>query len=63
VAVRNNCGILTLEIKNKVATFPGGTSRVLTEKELKEFGEYRAHLLVLEAWERIDSKDSRFCGR
>jgi hypothetical protein len=34
--------------------FPGETFRVLKEKEIKKFGEYRTRLLVLEAWERME---------
>jgi hypothetical protein len=33
--------------------FPGETFRVLKEKELREFGEYRTRRLALEAWERM----------
>ncbi len=33
--------------------FPGKTFRVLKEKEIKQFGEYRTKRLVLEAWERL----------
>lgn len=33
--------------------FPGETFRVLKDKEIKKFGEYRTKRLVLEAWERI----------
>ncbi len=33
--------------------FPGETFRVLKEKELRRYGEYRTRRLVLEAWERI----------
>ena len=33
------------------STFPGETFRVLKEKELRQFGEYRTRRLVLEAWE------------
>ena len=33
--------------------FPGETFRVLKEKEIKKFGEYRTRRLVLEAWERM----------
>jgi hypothetical protein len=32
--------------------FPGETFRVLKEKEIKQFGEYRTRRLVLEAWGR-----------
>jgi hypothetical protein len=33
--------------------FPGETFRVLKEKEVKQFGEYRTRRLVLEAWDRL----------
>lgn len=33
--------------------FPGETFRVLKEKELAKFGEYRTRRLVLEAWDRL----------
>lgn len=33
--------------------FPGETFRVLKEKEIRQFGEYRTRRLVLEAWERL----------
>jgi hypothetical protein len=36
--------------------FPGETSRVLKEKEEKEFGEYRTRRLVLEAWDRFERR-------
>ncbi|WP_269082261.1 hypothetical protein [Thermanaerothrix daxensis] len=32
---------------------PGETFRVLKEKEIRQYGEYRTRRLVLEAWERI----------
>jgi hypothetical protein len=32
--------------------FPGETFRVLKEKEIKQFGEYRTRRLVLDAWDR-----------
>ncbi|MDW8026656.1 MAG: hypothetical protein RMK18_12445, partial [Armatimonadota bacterium] len=35
------------------STFPGETFRVLKEKEIRQFGEYRMRRLVLEAWERL----------
>jgi len=35
--------------------FPGETFRVLKEKEIKQFGEYRTKHLVLEAWEKLSS--------
>ena len=36
------------------STFPGETFRVLKEKELRQFGEYRTRRLILEAWERME---------
>ncbi|HWR59364.1 MAG TPA: hypothetical protein VN328_10800 [Thermodesulfovibrionales bacterium] len=33
--------------------FPGETFRVLKEKEIKHYGEYRTRRLVLEAWDRL----------
>jgi hypothetical protein len=33
--------------------FPGETFRVLKEKEIKQFGEYRTRRFVLEAWEKL----------
>ncbi|NPV09668.1 MAG: N-6 DNA methylase [Anaerolineae bacterium] len=33
--------------------FPGETFRVLKEKELRQYGEYRTRRLVLEAWGRV----------
>jgi len=33
--------------------FPGETFRVLKEKELRKYGEYRTRRLVLEAWDRL----------
>jgi hypothetical protein len=35
------------------STFPGETFRVLKEKEIRQYGEYRTRRLVLEAWERL----------
>ncbi len=35
------------------STFPGETFRVLKEKEMWQYGEYRTRRLVLEAWERL----------
>jgi hypothetical protein len=32
--------------------YPSETFRVLKEKEIAEFGEYRTRRLVLEAWDR-----------
>lgn len=33
--------------------FPGETFRVLKDKEVARYGEYRTKRLVLEAWERL----------
>ena len=33
--------------------YPSESFRVLKEKEIAEFGEYRTRRLVLEAWERM----------
>ena len=33
--------------------FPGETFRVLKEKEIRQYGEYRTHRLVLEAYDRL----------
>jgi hypothetical protein len=35
------------------STFPGETFRVLKEKEMRQFGEYRTRRLVLEAWSAL----------
>ena len=34
--------------------FPGETFRVLKEKEIRLYGEYRTRRLVLEAWDRLE---------
>lgn len=34
--------------------FPGETFRVLKDKEIRQFGEYRTRRLVLEAWDRLE---------
>ncbi len=33
--------------------FPGETFRVLKEREVKQFGEYRTRRLVLDAWDGL----------
>jgi type I restriction-modification system DNA methylase subunit len=38
--------------------FPGETFRVLKEKEIKLYGEYRTRRLVLEAWERLQQSEA-----
>jgi uncharacterized protein (DUF433 family) len=37
--------------------FPGETFRVLREKEIKQFGEYRTRRLILEAWEKLNRSE------
>lgn len=37
--------------------FPGETFRVLKEKEIRNYGEYRTKRLVLEAWERLNTNE------
>ncbi|GIV88242.1 MAG: hypothetical protein KatS3mg055_0760 [Chloroflexus sp.] len=37
----------------QASTFPSETFRVLKEKELRHYGEYRTRRLVLEAWTRL----------
>jgi hypothetical protein len=34
--------------------FPGETFRVLKDKEMRQYGEYRTRRLVLEAWDRLE---------
>jgi hypothetical protein len=36
--------------------FPGETFRVLKEKEVRLYGEYRTSRLVLEAWDKIEGR-------
>ena len=36
--------------------FPGETFRVLKEKEVKQFGEYRTRRLALEAWDGLSNE-------
>lgn len=36
--------------------FPGETFRVLKEREIREYGEYRTKRLVLEAWDRLSPR-------
>jgi len=37
--------------------FPGETFRVLKEKEIRLYGEYRTRRLVLEAWEKLNKNE------
>jgi hypothetical protein len=41
------------EQRRRSSTFPGETFRVLRDKELEQYGEYRTRRLVLEAWNRL----------
>ena len=41
------------EERCRKSTFPGETFRVLKEKEIRQFGEYRTRRLALEAWEKL----------
>jgi hypothetical protein len=43
------------ETRRAASDFPGETFRVLKEKEIKQYGEYRTRRLVLEAWERLSA--------
>ncbi len=42
----------------RTTSFPGETFRVLKERELRQYGEYRTRRLVLEAWDRLASRES-----
>lgn len=39
----------------KGADYPSETFRVLKEKQIRQFGEYRTRRLVLEAWDRMEA--------
>jgi hypothetical protein len=39
--------------RDRTKVFPGETFRLLKEREIKEYGEYRTRRLVLEAWDRL----------
>src|SRR4029077_6283698 len=43
--------------------FPGETFRVLKEKEIRLYGEYRTRRLVLEAWDRLGLEPRNRDGR
>jgi hypothetical protein len=36
--------------------YPSETFRVLKEKEIRQYGEYRTRRLVLEAWDRMEGE-------
>jgi len=37
--------------------YPSETFRVLKNKEMKEFSEYRTQRLVLEAWDKLEAEE------
>ncbi len=41
------------------ADYPSETFRVLKDREIREFGEYRTQRLVLEAWKRLEGGERR----
>ena len=41
--------------------YPSETFRVLKNKEIREFGEYRTRRIVLEAWDRLSSEVNKYC--
>jgi len=43
--------------------FPGETFRVLKEREIRQYGEYRTRRLVLEAWDRLGLEPRNRDGR
>ena len=43
------------------ADYPSETFRVLKDKDLREFGEYRTRRLVLEAWDALNDGESKPC--
>jgi hypothetical protein len=45
--------------KVKGADYPSETFRVLKEKEIRLYGEYRTERLVLEAWKRMEAQRAR----
>ena len=44
-----------------VKDYPSETFRVLKNKEIKEFGEYRTQRLVPEAWDKLEAGDLQPC--
>jgi len=45
---------MDLNLQKSISRSPGETFRVLEEKEVKRFGEYRTRRLVSEAWDRVE---------
>ena len=46
------CGVDPKEVHDE--DFPGETVRVLKEKEVRLYGEYRTRRLVLESWDKLE---------
>ena len=44
------------DVKSAAGIFPRETFRVLKEKEVRQFGEYRTRRLVLDAWDAFTTK-------
>ncbi len=42
------------DARRAASDFPGETFRVLKDKEIRQYGEYRTRRLVLEAWDRLE---------
>jgi hypothetical protein len=42
------------DARRAASDFPGETFRVLKDKEIRQFGQYRTRRLVLEAWNRLE---------
>jgi hypothetical protein len=43
----------------KGPNYPSETFRVLKEKEIRKYGEYRTAKLVLQAWDRVEGELSK----
>ena len=41
------------------ADYPSETFRVLKDKEIRQYGEYRTRRLVLAAWDRLETGELR----
>ncbi|MBC8383859.1 MAG: hypothetical protein H8E22_08685, partial [Candidatus Cloacimonetes bacterium] len=50
--------LIESEYKKRCAasTFPGETFRVLKDKDIRNYGEYRTRRLVLEKWEEMSGE-------
>ncbi len=42
------------DARRAASDFPGETFRVLKDKEIRQYGEYRTRRLILEAWDRLE---------